>query len=143
MKTIALMFFSVALLLAQDQKTAPAKTNPPPKAASLPAIPAGAKEVEPNLYRYTDPQGTAWLYRRTPFGISKWEDKPATPAAAVDGAVQTKVTDLGDSVRFERQTPFGVGKWVRKKSELTEDERALLDREQARQQPVDHATEKP
>jgi hypothetical protein len=36
------------------------------------------------------------------------------------------MTDLGDSVQFQRPTPFGPQKWVRKKSELTDDEKAAL-----------------
>ena len=39
-------------------------------------IPAGAKLVEPNLYRYTDSNGKTWKYRQTPFGFSKWEETP-------------------------------------------------------------------
>ncbi len=36
-----------------------------------PAIPKGANEVEPNLFRYTDPQGKTWIYRKIPFGVSE------------------------------------------------------------------------
>jgi hypothetical protein len=111
------------------QATAAQKANPP-----VTAIPDGAKLVEPNLYRYTDPAGKTWMYRQTPFGISRWEDSPAAttaPAPTVDEGEPVAVTDLGDSVRFEKKTAFGASKWVRKKSELTDEEKALLAKQQS------------
>src|SRR6267143_3249339 len=106
MKIVTLALIAAGLLLAQDKKaeartgTAKGTTG----AASAPALPAGAKEVEPGLYRYTDAQGKTWLYRNTPFGLAKWEDKPVT-APVVEPVVPVSITDLGDSVQFERQTP--------------------------------------
>ena len=35
------------------------------------------------------------------------------------------VTDLGDRYRFEKKTPIGQSSWTRKKSELTDEEKAL------------------
>src|ERR1700686_4657622 len=54
---------------------APKLTPQQKAAAALPTIPQGAEEVGPNLFRYTDPQGKRWMYRNTPFGPSKWEEK--------------------------------------------------------------------
>ncbi len=163
MKTIALTLFAAALGLAQSATSPPAaraagaapKTRPqigttarnkkaPPskptqdqtaKAQSqAQSIPAGATQVEPNLYRYTDSNGKTWNYRQTPFGISKWEDtsspaaEPASQPKQAPTQVKTdpvKVTELGDSYRFERKTPFGTSTWVRKKSELTDEEKIL------------------
>jgi hypothetical protein len=115
---------------ARDHQTKkPQKAAQPQKAApNTPLIPPGATQVEPNLYRSTDAQGKTWLYRRTPFGVSKWEDTPSPQAAVPDDALVT-VSDLGDQVQFERKTPFGSTKWIRNKSELTNDEKALLARE--------------
>jgi hypothetical protein len=157
MKTIALTLFVAALGIAQNQSSSSAGTTPvpskatapskapsqkPPQAskasqqkaapenakAQAPTIPAGAVEVEPYLYRYQDPSGKTWMYRQTPFGLSKWEETstpaPPQPAAKSEPVV---VTDLGDSVRFEKKTPFGVGTWVRKKTELNDEEKALID----------------
>ena len=109
---------------AQPSQPAPAQNAATP----APVIPAGATQVEPNLYRYTDTQGKTWMFRQTPFGISKWEDSPSSQLAvpAPQAAPPVKVTDLGDRVQFERDMPFGATKWIRKKSELTEDEQALL-----------------
>jgi hypothetical protein len=92
------------------------------------SIPPGATLVEPNLYRYTDSSGKTWNYRQTPFGISRWEETSAPqpisqPAQAKSDPVV--VTDLGDSYRFEKKTPFGASTWVRKKSELTDEEKTL------------------
>jgi hypothetical protein len=105
------------------------KLTPEQKAAAaLPTVPAGAQEVGSNLYRSTDPQGKVWMYRKTPFGVSKWEEKPGeqTPQAEPPASAGTTMTDLGDSVQFQRATPFGLQKWTRKKSEMTDDEKAAF-----------------
>jgi len=86
-----------------------------PKTASAPSIPAGATEVEPFLYRYQDTDGKKWLYRQTPFGIVKMEDKPAA-AVIEDHSNPVTVTDQGESVKFEKNTPFGRQSWTRKKT---------------------------
>jgi hypothetical protein len=129
MKTIALMFIAAALVLAQDKKAAAPRT-PAKDPAALPTVPEGAKQVAPYLFRYTDAQGKTWMYRQTPFGVSKWEDKPSEQQPASVDTVPTTVKDLGDSVQFQRLTPFGPAKWVRKKSELTDDEKAILARQE-------------
>jgi hypothetical protein len=153
MKTIALTLIAAGLGLAQSQsgnqsgqpatdakpstpaaapaqkpKTVPQKPKATPKAQErVSTIPQGATLVEPNLYRYTDASGKTWMYRQTPFGVSKYEDKPAAaPQPPAADSEPVKVTDLGDSVRFEKKTAFGVSKWVRKKTELTDDEKALV-----------------
>ncbi len=126
LKTTVMLILSAAMLLAASDS--PNKKGQKPKvapAASAVTIPAGATEVEPNLYRHTEADGKTWLYRRTPFGISKWEDKPAAQHA-VDTSTPVHATDLGDTVQFEKNTPFGKSKWVRKKSELTDEEREWL-----------------
>ncbi|HYL35122.1 MAG TPA: hypothetical protein VEV17_04330 [Bryobacteraceae bacterium] len=136
MQTVTLMLLAAALLAAQDRpnkgapaKDAPAKDAPARKdtgSRSAPqALPSGAVQIEQGLYRYTDAKGKTWMYRRTPFGWSTWEDKPDTrPAAEETNPVVA--TDLGDSVRFERKTPFGTNHWIRKKSELTPEEQAIF-----------------
>ncbi len=112
---------------APNQKPKPSPAQQKAEAQSqVQSIPAGAKQVEPNLYRYTDSNGKTWNYRQTPFGISRWEEK-STPAAEAAPAKREPVvvTDLGDSYRFEQKTPFGNSTWIRKKSELTDEEKAL------------------
>jgi hypothetical protein len=97
-------------------------------AAALPSVPKEAKEAGPNLYRYTDAQGKNWMYRKTPFGVSKWEEKPGEQEPRVESpaAPGLSMTDLGDSVQFQRLTPFGPQKWTRKKSEMTDDEKTAF-----------------
>ena len=83
-------------------------------------IPAGAVQAGPGLYRYTDAGGTAWLLRRTPFGVAAVEEKESE---------LVKATEAGDSVRFERRTPFATYTWTKKKSELNASERAVWERQ--------------
>jgi hypothetical protein len=123
-----------------QKKTAPAapkaaaKTAPKVGDASKPmAIPSDAVLGEDGDYHYTDPQGKKWIYRRTPFGVTRMEDSPeraAVKAAAANGA-GIKATEDGDIVRFERLGPFGVWKWEKKKSELDDTEKAALRNAQA------------
>lgn len=133
-KTIGLIFVAATLLLAQNQQhEAVQPSQPEARGTGLESVPAAATQAGPDLYRYTDISGKTWLYSRTPFGISKREDKPATQSAIYDSQLVT-VTDLGDSVRFERKVPFGITTWVSKKNELTDGEQAMLLREQLKNQ---------
>jgi hypothetical protein len=123
----------VAIAIGQAED-APAEKKTAAKPASPTAelkIPAGATMVDPNTYNYTDAKGKKWIYRKTPFGVARLEDKPA-PADAVStprGAGITATLD-GDNVRFERPGPFGIYRWQKKKSDLDDDERAALERAQ-------------
>ncbi len=100
------------------------------------AIPAGAVQDSTGDYRYTDPQGKKWLYRRTPFGVTRLEDTPEHAAPQADAASSGGITafDEGDTVRFERKGPFGVWKWEKKKSEMDEGEKAALQNSLANRQ---------
>jgi len=133
-KSITLIFIAAALLGAQNRQH---ETVQPSKLeagyAGLESIPVAATQAGSNLFRYTDASGKTWLYYRTPFGISKREDKPAAPSAAYDSQLVT-VTDLGDSVRFELKVPFGITTWVSKTNELTDGEQVMLLREQLKNQ---------
>src|ERR1035437_6242305 len=97
MKLFFVVFVSALALLAQDPQ-APKKQTPrvaakaAPKAtdASKPAaIPAEAVQGTDGDYHYTDRQGKKWIYRKTPFGVTRLEDTPeheAAKAAAASGA---------------------------------------------------------
>jgi hypothetical protein len=102
-------------------------------AAKSSAIPADAVKDADGDYHYTDPQGKKWIYRKTPFGVSRMEDtgERETAKAAAPSGAGIKATEDGDKVRFERQGPFGVWKWEKKKSELNESEKAALQNSQA------------
>jgi hypothetical protein len=111
----------------KPQASKPSPENNAKAQAPVLSIPAGAVEVEPYIYRHTDSSGKTWMYRETPFGISRWQETPtpgSQPSPAKEESV--KVTDLGDSVRFEKKTPFGVGTWVTKKTELNDEEKAMM-----------------
>src|ERR1039458_5762366 len=139
MKLLLAVFVSALALSAQDPQApktqtprtakAAAKTTPKVTDASKPtAIPAEAVQLDDGDYHYTDPQGKKWLYRKTPFGVTRMEDtaeRSATKAAAASGA-GIKATEDGDTVRFERQGPFGLWEWEKKKTELDEGEEAAL-----------------
>src|SRR5262245_34007023 len=120
---LCLIVFAIALNAA-DKKTA----------EKPPSIPKDAVQLEPGIYRHTDAKGKKWIYRVTPFGVVKLEDKPKEEIEkdAPKGPKleeQISAIDDGDYVRFERPGPFGVYKWRRKKTELDEIEQKVWNRE--------------
>jgi hypothetical protein len=136
MKTLFVLFVPVIMLCAAEPpvRKAPRAVAARPAAAKRIEIPAGAVEFEPGAYRFTDTAGKKWVYRKTPFGIGRYEDAPeaARTAAHAPDYADVKAAAAGDFIRFERATPFGVSKWETRKSELDEMERAVWQREQTR-----------
>jgi hypothetical protein len=131
MKRILLLLLSLALFAfgAEQKKNAPqAKSGQ--KAQGI-ALPAGAQEIAPYTYRYKDEQGKTWIYRRTPFGLAKFEEKPENKADEI-APENMRAFEEGDNIRFERPTPFGTARWVRKKSELNDVEQSAWEREMKR-----------
>lgn len=126
MKYTLVLVLILGVATAQpNPPAAAAKTTPKTedkKAAAL-LIPAGAVEVEPNLYKHTDKAGKVSYYRKTIFGVTR---APAPEKAAPVVGIQA--FDQGDSVKFVRPGPFGLYTWVRKKTELNEDEKAAFDK---------------
>ena len=122
MKIITIILMSAALGAAQNPSAKPAAKSA--TSVSGQSIPSGAVQVEPNLYRFTDAQGKNWMYRRTPFGISKWQEDSVPTPPTVPETNLPRVTDFGDRLQFERSTPFGSTVWTKKKSDLTEEEKA-------------------
>jgi hypothetical protein len=144
---------------AATPKNSSKAAAPTRKAAARPAppavvIPASATRVDENTYTHIDAQGKTWVYRKTPFGIQKTErTTESTPYGLPDatrdrqspfsaeGSQRTTVqqteeqvtaTEAGDSVTFQKKTPFGNNIWTKKRAELNDDEKALLDRAKAR-----------
>jgi hypothetical protein len=133
---------------ARRTAAAPVQKQAPPAMT----IPADATRVDEYTYTHTDAQGKTWTYRKTPFGIQKSERVGETPApyalpegardrqtpfsaegsqsspAAATAAEPVTAIDSGDTVTFRRKTPFGNNTWTKKKSELNEQEKALLER---------------
>ena len=133
MKWLLILSIPAAMLCAADGPGKPAAKDVAAPAASAGRleIPAGAREFAPYSYRYTDSAGKTWIYRKTPFGVARYEERhDAGPGAPADYPYM-KATDAGDSVRFERKTPFGISRWERKKTELDDMERAAWERDRA------------
>ncbi|MBN8734090.1 MAG: hypothetical protein J0L64_26370 [Acidobacteria bacterium] len=103
----------------------------------LPPLPAGAVQIEKNAWRATDKDGITYIYRRTPFGFSKYEAGDVPAEEPVTGLL---AIDKGDTVEFQRKTPFGLSKWTKNKAELDENETAAL--KQAAQSASKSATSK-
>jgi len=124
------MVLAAGLVSAADKKPKRAvkTTSAPASAPAAIAIPANAVPTEDGSFRYTDPQGKKWLYRNTPFGVSKVEEKPAEQAAPAAVDERTKAVENGDTIRFERPGPFGPTRWEKKKTELDASEQAVWDR---------------
>ena len=109
-----------------DQK----KADKPAPAPKVVTIPKDAVKNANGSYTYTDKDGKKWLYRNSPFGVIKSaiQDDPDSPKPVQHaGNSATKAIDKGDTVQFERSTPFGPVKWEKKKSELTDEERQIVD----------------
>jgi hypothetical protein len=137
MKLLIALCVSAAVLAAQQDAKPPAKSakaEAPEK--PLTAIPAGSKQIEPGAYAYTDPKGKKWILFETPFGIAKKEDtgEPLRKKQKEPQIMQgVKITEDGDSLKFEREGPFGTYKWSKKKTDLTEQEKDAWDRQKAPQ----------
>jgi hypothetical protein len=125
-RLIWIMAIAPLLLAAGGEKKQPAAKP----AVRQMVVPAGAKQVDANTWRYTDKQGKTWIYARNPFGLARYEETAAvqTPPAAAQGL---KAYPEGDKVRFEAPSPFGVSRWVKSKQEMTEDERRVWERDSA------------
>ena len=162
MKALVLALTISSVLLHATPAKKAAKSPAPPRKAAAPAKRPPAPEIPPNATRtgentwtHTDAQGKTWTYRRTPFGMQKSEagaqqaapyalpetvrdrESPfsaqGTPAAPPAAAAEELVaTESGDSVTFQRQTPFGRNTWTKKKADLNDEERALLERAKSR-----------
>lgn len=145
---VVLMMGLAAEIIAADKPTK-RKVKPEPATAQATeiTIPAGAVEVEPYIYRYTDPAGKNWIYRKTPFGVVRLEDKPVSANAVQklqDDQTRliesTSAVEDGDAIRFERAWPFGRTQWQRKKTELNDVERAVWNRELQKRETHENAS---
>ena len=81
------------------------------------SVPKEAVEVEPGLFAAKDAKGKTWHYRRTPFGVRKFEPETVKDTSEEDAEFMTATED-GDKIKFERKTPWGKAQWTKKKSEL-------------------------
>ena len=142
-KAFAVLAITAASLAAQasagtgttapkaTKKTVAAKkaTSAPPKPIT---IPTDAVANSDGTYSWKDKQGKGWTFVKTPFGVMRSE-AASSSATASSSMTGVKAFDEGDKVRFERPTPFGPIKYEKNKSELTDDERNLLNSQAANQ----------
>lgn len=120
---------AVGSALAQEGKP---KLLPPVAAKRNPGavvtIPRDAVKVDDLTWRHTAADGKVWIYRKTAFGLAKFDEQVEARKRGPDRDERaTKVVDLGDKVRFSRPTAMGISTWTKAKSELTDDERKLLE----------------
>jgi hypothetical protein len=119
----------------------PKAGDPPPSSAITvvdnfpdPAgLPAGAVKIGPYRWRYTDAQGKVWMYRDTPFGLTRVPDqKPPEEVAPPNW----KAVRIGDQIQFERPTPFGGMRWTKKEDQLDSLERKVWERDRPKSEPA-------
>ena len=120
----AILFAAAICAPAAEKK----KAVPAPQAVT---IPKDAVANPDGSYSYTDKEGKKWTYVKTPFGVMKSPTADPSTSPPSDLSL-TKAIDKGDTVRFERPGPFGTFSWEKKKSELTDDERHILDAQTAK-----------
>jgi len=129
---LVLAIAATALWAADEPKPSPKPAAKAAKAGPL-KVPAGAVEIEPGLWKYTDAQGVKWHYRTTPFGIARLRadaagERKAAPPPGQEAVEIRAVAAEDDTIRFERPGPFGVYRWTKKLSELNENEKAAWER---------------
>ena len=116
-----LLFMSIAAFAASA--TAPKDPKPhEPRAATAAKASAddGSGEKRPTT-------------RKTPFGEAKTTNSNSRPAGPSAAAVShlVKVEERGDTIVFRQRTPFGEKVWKRARTELSAQERELLETHQA------------
>ncbi len=86
-------------------------------------VPDGAVRNANGTYSWTDKDGKKWIYMNSPFGLSRVAAPESSDSEPAPATSEWKVTDKGDSVRFERKGPMGNVVWEKKKTDLNEQER--------------------
>lgn len=133
---IGALALTTAVLGAEEAKKSKtvtakaAKLAPAAKPAPALTVPEDAERIAEHTYRKREANGKVYIYRRTPFGVSRVEEgsvqqaMPSQPKSELITAIED-----GDTVRFERPGPFGKSVWTRKKSELTAEERSIVEKQ--------------
>jgi hypothetical protein len=88
-------------------------------------VPKDAVKLNDLEWRWKAKDGKVWIYRRTPFGLSRFPAEGSAQAPPVVAGLSA--IDHGEEVEFSRRTPFGMATWRKKKTELDAGEKAALD----------------
>jgi hypothetical protein len=112
---------ALAAVMAMGAAAAPPEARPA-------GVPAGAVRVEDGKWRHTDTKGKAWVYVRTPFGVSRMPEEQAEAKAEVKAGPGLEVVEVRENEAvFQRATPFGKSRWTKARTALDEDEKAALE----------------
>jgi hypothetical protein len=138
MKVITILLTAGLVFAAAGQSTSTdtkkSETRKVTRTPDPPTIPQDATPLPDGSFRYVDKDGKKWIYRNTPFGVSKAEERQVAVVAPRIEDDPVKSEDLGDSVRFTRPTPFGPKVWSKKKSDLDSYEKTIWDRDQQKRE---------
>jgi len=130
--TTIVLAISMAAFSAQSSDSKPRRAKAPAgKPAKTLSLPPGAKLVEPNTWTFTDAQGKNWIYRKTPFGLSRLDADADDFAARKKPEKQVEITSVaisGDVAKFERPGPFGTYRWEKKLSDLSPEEQSAVEK---------------
>ena len=114
---------------ASGSKQAPSAA-PKPAAKAKPdnlSVPPGAEKLGEGLWRAKDRDGKVWLYKRTPFGIVRYEDGGAKDEPESQQPEIRVVKAGANEIVFERRTPFGARTWTRSPADLDGAEKRALE----------------
>lgn len=128
----ALALTTVAAGAETKKKKSPAAKAAVSKPAPAVTVPEDAERIGEQTYRKREADGKVYVYTKTPFGVARMEEKAIVKPAAAEQELDVSVQEDGDTVRFERTGPFGKNVWTRKKTELSAEERGLLDKSRAK-----------
>ena len=115
----------VASATAPKEPRAQERESQAPKAAAA-VKPSSSKRSE----KASDDAEPAT--RMTPFGQAKTTSAPRPPRPSASGVSHlVKVEEQGDTIIFRQRTPFGEKVWKRARTELSDQERELLEAHRA------------
>lgn len=107
---VFLMATASCALAATDQEKAPNTKTPPVKTIQPATIPKDAVRNGDGSYTWTDKKGEKWLYRKTPFGVSKTSAPKPESQYAGQPQPKTREVETDKGVELQRDTPFGTAK---------------------------------
>lgn len=96
------------------------------KPANL-SVPPDAERLGEGLWRAKDREGKVWLYKRTPFGIVRYEDGGAKDEPEPQQPEIRVVKAGANEIVFERRTPFGARTWTKSAADLDGAEKRALE----------------